>query len=311
MAPKVSKHDDSNSHQVHFEGIPKVTFEEAEKALHSAEDVARSMKTDADKAEEWIQNAKTAIDIANRSLGEAGKLASRVQKTAEDTAAKMTEMNVSSEDNDTATTVEPGKASSENILDAADQKHVQVDLNHSKEHCADEYEDILALQKKAQDLQAVVGRSAMALKDTGSKLTGTALSSAVDMKDQADDLTVNLEETIEEIKAKQEHRRTRTPVDAEDILKGDATQVDPLSRDKIDGVLDLSRTSARKVPQATSGETPPVKEDTPVGAEDVLKTGGVLNADPASLDKIDGLQKHTQNAQELAFKEHTNPTLTV
>jgi hypothetical protein len=152
----------------------------------------------------------------------------------------------------------------------------------------------------------------MSLKDTQSRIAETALDSAVDMKDQADDLTVNLEETVKEIKAKKAgHSRSNTPVDAEDILKGDATEVDPLSLDKIDGVLELSRAEDAPASQSLKEKSnkPPMKEDTALGAEDVLKTGGALNADPVSLDKIDGLPKRTQNARELAAKEHQSPTL--
>ena len=269
--------------------MSKVTFgkEEVEKTLHSAENVAFDMKVDADKAEEWIRNAKMAIDIANNSLREAGKLASHVQKTAEDTATKMTHVNVDHQQINTT--------SSSNEQAVADIK------DPSEERYADEYEEILALQKRAQELQAMVGQTAMELKDTKTRMAETALDSAEDMKDQAGDLMVNLEETIQEIKAKKENRQKNARVGAEDILKGDATEVDPLSLDKIDGVLEMSQAEEKLE------EKPPLKEDTALDAEDVLKSGGALNADPVTLDKIDGLQKRTQNAEELAAQDHKPP----
>lgn len=327
MAPEGKKQNNSEStncafpentgdsnHKVHFEGVDsptsaaKVTFQEVEGTLRSAEGVAHDMKVDADKAEEWISNAKLAIDIANNSLSEAGKLAAHVQMTAEQTASKMTKLSVEHDVHDNA---EEAEHSGQRGMESATADLVDVELDQNKERYANEYEDILSLQKRSKELQAMVGQSASHLKDTRSELTGTALSSAVDMKDQADDLTVNLEETIRQIKQKKDHHRTGTPVGAEDILKGDATAVDPLSLDKIDGVLELSRSQEKlsELDKQEKGDIPPLKEDTPVDAEDVLKNGGALNADPVSLDKIDGLPVRTHNSEELAAKDHRNPTL--
>ena len=297
--------------------IPEVTSQEIDIVLRNAEEIASSLQSETSRASSWITNAKLAIDVANRSFDEAGKLAHSVQMTAEEAAGKMSAVDIGSIDIQGKVEqdiVEKGS----HIVDAVECTAIPSGNKTDQDLLGQD--EVVKLQLRALQIQSLVEESREQLKETKTRLVGKTKLIATGMKKQADNLSDNLEVATHVI----EERRYNA--DAEAILKGEAVEVDPKSLDKIDGVNSLKKTNSLDTTAAQAPSTASttstigagdwlkkseaaVPQDTDLGAGDLLKEGGVLKADPASLDKIDGLPKRTHNADNLASTSHTWPHL--
>lgn len=166
------------------------------------------------------------------------------------------------------------KISQVSTFDEAVQVADEIDDNVKNSRDTPGYVDILALKNRASEVQDAIQQSREELSMARAKLKGPAMVTAANPRNQVTEVVDSLGENI---------RPTDTPVDAEDLLKGDVTECDPASLDKIDGVL-----CKRKL----STEENQIHKDSTVKAEDLLKKkDGAVVVDPSSLDKIDGLPR--------------------
>ena len=307
--------------------IPDVTSHDIDRVMKHAEEIASSLQSDTSRAKSWITNAKLALDVANRSLDEASKLAHNVEMTAEDTANKMKTVDIGSidfEGKEGDDIVDKGSR----LVKAAEKEAIPGSNQSSQDLFGPD--EVVKLQLRALQIQSLVKETREQVNEARASIAGKTTMMALGMKDQAANLTDNLEVATHVIEERRHNRDSSSPpVDAEAILKGETPDiVDPSSLDKIDGVFTMRKTSSMDTTAAQASATPSsvstissgtwltknskesnIPEETNLGAEDLLKVKGAVKADPASMDKIDGLPVRTHNSESLAGVEHTFPHL--
>lgn len=245
-------------------------------------------------------------------MGEAAKLAHNVEKIAEETASKMKTVDIGSIDFE-------GKEGDDIVAKGSRlvktvEKEAIPGSNQSRQNLFGP-DEVVKLQLRALQIQSLVDETRGQVDEARARVAGKTTMMALGMKDQAANLSDNLEVVTQAVEERRHNRDSSSspPVDAETILKGETPDVvDPSSLDKIDGVFTMKKTSSLDTTAAQAPATPSSvssipsgtwlkevskvgndPEETKLGAEDLLKEKGVLKADPASMDKIDGLPVRT------------------
>lgn len=295
--------------------------------IQNAAEIASSLQSDTSRAKSWITNAKLALEVANRSLDEATKLAHSVEKIAEDTAGKMKAVDIGKIDfqgKQGDDVVSKGSR----LVEAVERQ--TIPRNNHKSQDLFGPDEIVKLQLRALQIQSLVDETREQVNEARERVAGKTTIMALGMEDQVEHLSDNLEVAAQVIERKQDSESSSPPVGAEAILKGETPNVvDPNSLDKIDGIVSMKKISSFDTSAAQAPGTPSststvatgswmsrkaskegrLPEETNLGAEDLLKEKGAVKADPASLDKIDGLPVRTHNSKSLAGIEHTFPHL--